>query len=300
MRVSAYLAVPLIGGVLGLATLASAQTSVPEAYRDCASVCPEMIVIPPGSFSMGSPASEQGRSDDEGPQHPVTINYTFTIGKYDVTQDEYAEFVSETHRPEPASCITQDASGQWDDTKGHNWHDPGFPQTGRDPVVCVSWDDAQAYVQWLSKKTGKRYRLLSESEWEYAARARTTTPYWWGQTANRDYANYGADQCCSGLGLASGHDQWVNTSPVGSFPANAFGLYDMGGNVWQWLDDCWNKSYSGAPMDGSPRHSGSCDLRVQRGGSWVNYPGLIRAASRDGGSTASRSSTSGFRVAKTL
>jgi formylglycine-generating enzyme required for sulfatase activity len=161
---------------------ALARTAAPgRSFRDCSNGCPEMVAVPPGRFTMGAPAGEEERAnwpaDRRGnsvPQHLVTIRHKFAIGKFDVTRDEYAQFVAETHRPDPDSCITLAASGTFIPTNG-NWHSPGFPQTGRDPAVCVGWDDAQAYVSWLSAKTGQAYRLPTEAEWEYAARAGTTT-----------------------------------------------------------------------------------------------------------------------------
>jgi len=161
----------------------------------------------------------------------------------------------------------------------------------------VSWDDSQAYVTWLSRKTGKQYRLLSESEWEYAERAGTSSAYYWGDTASHDYANYGSDTCCSGV--AQGRDQWVNTSPVGSFAPNAFGLYDMLGNVWQWTQDCYADNYNGTPSDGGASATGDCSRRVLRGGSWVINPQDLRSASRDGDSATFRDGDHGFRVART-
>jgi formylglycine-generating enzyme required for sulfatase activity len=277
---------------------ADAQTMTPGmTFRDCAGVCPEMVAMPPGSFVMGSPATEQGRYDNEGPQHQVAINYSFAIAKYDVTRDEYAAFVSETNRPDSASCYVFDGK-TFKDTPGMNWRNPGFTQTGRDPAVCVSWDDTQAYASWLGQKTGKKYRLLSEAEWEYAARAGTTTAYYWGDMASHDDANYGSDTCCSAL--VSGRDQWVNTSPVGSFSANAFGLYDMSGNVFQWTMDCLNETYAGAPSDGSAWQSGTCGRRILRSGSWYDNSRVIRSASRGRYNSGDRISGIGFRVARTF
>lgn len=154
--------------------------------------------------------------------------------QYDVTRDEYAAFVSDTNRPNGAACFNGNLSKA---TQKPSWSDPGFTQTGRDPVVCVSWDDAQAYVRWLSEKTAKQYRLLSASEWEYVARAGTTTAYYWGDAIGSANAN------CNACGT-----QWdiKQTSPVGSFPSNGFGLFDMLGNVYQWTADCWNGTYVGA------------------------------------------------------
>ena len=159
-------------------------------------------------------------------------------------------------------------------------------------MIYVSWEDAQTYVEWLSGKTGKSYRLLSEAEWEYVTRAGSTTPYWWGEDIGKDRAN------CSSCG-----SQWdsAQTAPVGSFPANDFGLHDTAGNVWEWVEDCWNESYEGAPSDGSAWTESECSLRVLRGGSWVNYPRYLRSAIRSYGLEAGvRSSGIGFRVARTL
>ena len=181
----------------------------------------------------------------------------------------------------------------------------GFPQTDRDPAVCVNWADARAYVAWLSEKTGKSYRLLSESEWEYAARGGTRTSRHWGESASGQcgYAN-GADRTAkgrySGWTVAECDDGHVWTAPVGTFKANGFGLHDVLGNVWEWVEDCWNDSYSGAPSDGSAWESGNCGRRVLRGGSWVNQPRNLRSAYRLRLVTGLRLSDTGFRVARTL
>jgi formylglycine-generating enzyme required for sulfatase activity len=246
------------------------QAVVGRTFRDCGD-CPQMIMVPAGGFTMGSPASEVGRVDWEGPQHHVTIGYSFAVGRYLVTRDEYARFASET------GAIS-------------DWQDPGYSQTGKDPVVNVNWNEAKAYVAWLSKKTGKRYRLLSESEYEYVERAGTTTAYWWGDSE--------AGLCRYANGGQCNHE---GTVPVGSYPANAFGLYDIAGNVWEWTEDCWNFSYTGAPNDGTARTSATCGQRVMRGGSCVNLARDLRSANRvrfDAG--ARYANLSGFRVARTL
>ncbi|HEX5258942.1 MAG TPA: formylglycine-generating enzyme family protein [Sphingomicrobium sp.] len=275
-----------------------------------------MVAMPKGRFTMGVAAGEEERENlpnlpqyrgHSVPQHPVTIRHKFAIGKFDVTRDEYAEFVVETHRPDPDSCITLSASGTGFITMNGNWHSPGFPQTGRDPVVCVGWDDAQAYVSWLSAKTGHVYRLPTEAEWEYAARAGTTT------------ARYGSDNpvdlCrytnAGDLDYSEQHpgdsevnracrDGYAFTSPVGGFPPNPFGLYDMLGNVLNWTEDCWNINYSGAPTDGTAWLTGDCSRRVVHGGSWDGTVSVIRSAMRRGVPTSYRNTTLGFRVARTL
>ena len=234
--------------------------------RDCPE-CPEMVVVPAGSFMMG------GRFDDERPVHEVTIGAPFAVGRYEVTFAEWDACARDGGCP----CGEDIA----DDLL--NWG------RGRRPVIRVSWVDAQRYVQWLSRKTGKTYRLPSESEWEYAARAGTQTAYSWGDEIGVDRAN------CIGCG-----SQWdrERTAPVGSFGANAWGLHDMHGNVREWVEDCWNGSYAGAPVDGSAWQRGTCDKRVFRGGSWINAPSSLRAAHRNRYAAGFRVINLGFRVAR--
>ena len=242
-----------------------------EVFRDC-ETCPEMVVIPAGSFMMGSPPGEEDRNDDEGPQHRVTIAEPFAVGKYEVTFAEWDV------------CNREGGCSQ-------NPRDEGWGRGSR-PVINVSWDDARAYVNWLTRKTGKSYRLLSESEWEYAARGGTQTRYSWGDDVGYNRAN------CNGCG-----SRWDSemTAPVGSFSANEFGLYDMHGNVWEWTQDCWNGgSYTGAPKDGRAWKSGSCFVHYFRGGSWDYEPWFLRAAIRNRFTTGYRFSFIGFRVARTL
>lgn len=293
---------------------ARVQASAPgTSFRDCAEGCPEMVVVPQGTFTMGASADEEARDLPDQlrghavPRHSVTIRYKLAIARYDVTRDEYAQFVKETGRPAPDSCITINAPGTAFIATDANWRSPGFPQTGRDPVVCVSWDDAQAYVAWLSAKTGHVYRLPTEAEWEYAARAGTTT------------ARYGSDdplELCrytnvGDLDYSEQHpgdsevnracrDGYAVTSPVGSFPPNPFGLYDMLGDVMDWTEDCWNDSYGGAPADGTAWQSGDCSKRVIHGGSWDAALSVVRSAARRGIPTSYRTTTFGFRVARTL
>ena len=202
------------------------------------------------------------------------------------------------------SCWTWE-DGEWKDRSGRGWRNPGFSQRDSHPVVCVSWNDARAYVRWLSGETGESYRLLSESEWEYVARGGTQTRYHWGDSSSSQcrYAN-GADMSAkkhnSGWTVADCDDGYYRTSPVGSFAANAFGLHDVHGNVWEWVQDCWNDSYAGAPGDGSAWESGECSLRVLRGGSWSSFPWLLRAANRNGDVTGVRDGYAGFRVVRTF
>ncbi|MEW8693596.1 MAG: SUMF1/EgtB/PvdO family nonheme iron enzyme [Candidatus Thiodiazotropha endolucinida] len=238
---------------------------------------PEMVEIPAGSFMMGSTESEPGWYSDEAPQHKVQI-HPFALGKTEVTFDDYDRFVDATGRQRP--------------------DDQGWGR-GLRPVINVSWHDAVAYTEWLSRETGNHYRLPSEAEWEYAARAGTITAYPWGDQASHDHANYGKDECCEGL--AEGADKWINTAPVGQFTPNNWQLYDMSGNVWEWVQDCYVGSYEGAPRDGTPREDrGTCGSRVLRGGSWLYGPLGVRSANRFGNSQSSsnRSYNTGFRLAR--
>ena len=267
-----------VAGYVHVSLLAEAAMPIAgETFQDC-SQCPVMVVVPQGTFTMGSPASEEGRYDREGPQHQVTISNPFAAGKFEVTFREWDACVSEggcSHRP----------------------HDFGWGRGNR-PVVDVSWNDAQQYVSWLSRKTGEQYRLLSESEWEYVARAGTTGPYHFGSTFSPNLANYQY----SGLdGTASVGSFPGKTVSVGSFPANRFGLHDVHGNVWEWVEDCWHENYQGAPQDGSAWITGgNCGLRVLRGGSWLDAPRNLRSADRNWSESGIRSFLSGFRVARTL
>ena len=262
------------------------------AFRDCPA-CPEMVVVPAGKFTMGSPKGEKGRQSDEGPQRRVTIRRPFAVGSYEVTRGEFARFVKATGHSTGKSCsVWSWRDKKWNLSSGLSWRNPGFEQTDRHPVACVNWHDAQAYVRWLSRRTGKRYRLLSEAEWEYAARAGTTTRYHWGDAVGRNLAN------CKNCG-----SRWdgKRTAPVGSFAPNGFGLHDMHGNMWERVADCWYGDHVGAPSDGSASITGrSCSYRVRRGGSWDTYSLYTRAARRRYDFVQNRTYDVGFRVARTL
>jgi formylglycine-generating enzyme required for sulfatase activity len=261
-------------------------------------LAPRLTVIPAGEFTMGSPASEPGRSKAEGPQHRVFIARPLAVGTTPVTRDEYAAFVADTLRPDPVGCFLTYLPDQKSESVGYNWHNPGFAQSGNDPAVCVSWEDARAYAAWLTQKTGERYRLLSEAEWEYASRAGTSGVRPWGDAIGRDNANYGSEECCKPL--ASGLDRWEYTSPAGSFPPNAFGLYDVLGNVWQRLDDCWSDDFTGAPADGSVWQSGDCKQRTGHGGAFDAAPAFLRLSFRGKVPLEMHYADGGFRVAREL
>jgi formylglycine-generating enzyme required for sulfatase activity len=269
-----------------------------ESFRDCDG-CPEMVVAPAGTFTIGSAAEEIGHRPEEGPQRTVRILRPFAVGKHEVTRAQFEVFMKESGYEPGISCqVYVPASKRWERAEGKTFREPGFPQTDQDPVVCVSWNDAQAYASWLSNKTGKRYRLLSEAEWEYVARAGSTGPYWWGPSASHNEANFGRDPCCGPL--KEGRDQWDHTSPVGRFPANPFGLYDVLGNVWEWVEDCWNGNYEGMPTDGSARTGGDCTRRIFRGGSIYSDPSNLRAAYRSRNAPTIRPPNFGMRIARTL
>ena len=243
----------------------------------------EFVYVPPGTFMMGSPDSEDGRDEDEGPVHEVEISQGFYLSKYEVTRGAYSRFVSATGHPTGNSCSWWNGS-KWENRKEVNWRNPGFGQTNNHPVVCVSWEDAQAYARWLSDETGYSYRLPSESEWEYACRAGMSSQWSFGDNArelNR-YAWY------------SGNNNPYGTKSVGGKLPNAWGLYDMHGNVWEWVQD-WYGAYSVSPsIDPMGPLTGS--YRVVRGGFFYNCARYVRSASRDSGSPGSRSISVGFRL----
>jgi len=256
-----------------------------QTFKDCKD-CPEMVIIPAGSFMMGSPENEKGRtskSEDgaiEGPQKRVSIRQ-YAAGKFDITKEQWALFVRETNRVTTGGCEWADLPGDtlqpWELNPSANWNHIGFPQDSSHPVVCISWNDAKDYVDWLSKKTGFIYRLLSKAEWEYAACGGTTTAFPWGDTASHEYANYGMDSGYTAL--AWGRDQWLGTSPVGSFPPNAFGLYDMNGNIMQWVEGCFSNSYQNLPADGSA-HKEETVLKMTGRVSFMNEKSSLVSGNR--------------------
>jgi len=274
-----------------------------KTFRNCRG-CPRMVVIYSGRFNMGSPDSENGRGDDEGPVHSVKIA-AFAIGKTEITRGQFATFVKEARYRTGDKCWTLE-KGKFEERKG-SWLEPGFPQNDNDPVVCINWNDAQAYTKWLSHKTGKKYRLPTEAEWEYTARSGTDTARYWGNNPDEAcaYAN-GADKTAQATidsatswSVHDCTDGFAYTAPVGHFKPNAFGLYDMLGNVWEWTGDIYHVNYQGAPVDGSAWQGGG-DKHLLRGGSWNNSPRDVRAAVRYKSDPGLRFSSFGFRVARSL
>ena len=251
---------------------------------------PQMIVVPAGEYTMGSPDTEARRAADEGPRHRVRIGYSFAVSRSAITVGEFARFVATTHYDAGHSCYNYEG-GKYDQREGRNWRSPGFDQTDANPAVCLNYADAQAYVAWLTRTTGHAYRLLSEAEYEYLNRAGSTGAYWWGEDIGRDQAD------CDGCG-----SRWdkTQTAPVDAFPPNGFGLDATTGNNWTWLADCWTDSYAGTPTDGSANLSGDCAPHALRGGSWVSHAWILRSAQRHKDLTVARHVGIGLRVARTL
>ena len=282
-------------------------------FQDC-SDCPRMVVIPAGEFAMGSPATEAGRGVDEGPQRQVSIAQAFALGRSEVTVAEFRRFADESgYRTEAErDARAQGCSGfiYADPAAGSpgaqavtSWRSPGLAQADSHPVLCVSWNDARAYAQWLSRKTGKRYRLPSESEWEYAARAGSVTARYWGEDPAQAcrFANVADQSRFQTWSFGQKHectDGYYFTAPAGGFSPNRFGLYDMLGNAWEWTEDCWNPGYAGAPADGSAWLTGDCAQRVCRGGSWSTVPRFARSAARNRNTADHRDNLTGFRLAR--
>jgi formylglycine-generating enzyme required for sulfatase activity/predicted Ser/Thr protein kinase len=281
-----------------------APLALPEAgsaFRDC-DTCPEMVVLPAGEFIQGAPVGDPRKEDNESPRRLVAVDYPLAVSRYEITRGEFARFADATGH-DGRGCITYD--GEWELDPARNWQSPGFRQADTHPATCIAWNDAQAYVRWLSAQTGRDYRLLSASEWEYAAQAGTTpsaadafhtaraceSANVADRTAEADYPGWQVFDCS---------DRYVHTAPVGSYRANAFGIHDMIGNVFEWVADCWNDNYADAPQDGRAWADGNCKQRVLRGGSWFTAPDYVRVSFRNRFDADYRSSSFGFRVARRL
>jgi formylglycine-generating enzyme required for sulfatase activity len=292
-----------------------------STFRDCPN-CPALVAIPAGTFLMGTsqddaerdikhvppkerksrvPGITMGAEDymaQEMPKHDVRIERPFALGVYPIMRGEYATFVNETGYNTNGDCIFHH-DHRYQHVPGLNWRNPGFAQTDRDPVVCVNKSDMEAYLVWLNSHTHERpsnhttgpYRLPSEAEWEYAARAGTQTAYWWGDSIGSNSA------VCDACG-----NRWDNkqTAPVDLFQANPYGLYDMLGNVWEFTADCWHNNYTHAPLDGRAWMTAGCSQHVMRGGSWSTDPWGLRSASRSRTTPDNRADYIGFRVARSL
>ncbi|MBR0678937.1 formylglycine-generating enzyme family protein [Roseomonas eburnea] len=310
----------VLGLVLSVLAAGAARAQVKAdgsgPFRDCAD-CPEMVTLPGGTFVMGVPPGEEEREGvpenlrgRSSPQHRITIAPGLAMATRSVTRAQFAVFVNETGLEPGRSCwtfVNRGTSYEYAGREGLTWREPGFQQGDDHPVVCVNWEDATAYAAWLSRRTGRSYRLPSEAEWEYAARAGTTTARYWGepQTQACDYANVADLTLAAALELdrrpqftfrcSDGH---VYTAPVGSFRPNAFGLHDMLGNVWQWTADCLNPSLEGQRPDGAARLTGDCEARAMRGGSWSHLPWYVRAGNRARGTAVDRFVFAGIRVVR--
>lgn len=295
---------------LMLASFGAAMSTEALTYRDCPE-CPLMVRVPGGSTMMGLSPAEMEREGlrgvksaaDEVPSQRISVG-GFSLGAFEVTKGEFAAFVRATNYNVEGPCVLQPEYGHWTESEGHDWKNLGFAQGSDHPAACVNWNDAKAYAQWLSKRTGKAYRLPSEAEWEYAARAGTSTQRYWGDQLSVSCKS------ANGVDIAASRvftwlyahfpcdDGYVYTSPVGSFEPNRFGLHDMLGNVWEWTEDCYNNSIQGTPSDGSARLSGHCDQRVSRGGSWMDTPRVLRVSTRTNDEVNRRFNFKGFRVAR--
>ncbi len=296
-------------GVVAPGHAAETARAAAETFRDCPA-CPEMVPVPAGTFVMGTAVAGDFASPGEADTTVIRIAQPFALGRFEVTRLEFAAFMSDSgHEVRPGCTTWSDAQGRFSDDPRRSWLDPGRPVEALEthPVNCVSWTDAQAYVRWLAQKTRRPYRLPSEAEWEYAARAGSTALRPWGDAPEAACAHANTydlnarSQYRLGRAHAGCADGRADLAPVGQFEANAFGLYDMIGNVWEWTEDCATDSYVGRPTDGRAwTWLGGCTRRVQRGGSWVSPPSAARAAARHSGEAAERAATGGFRVALDL
>jgi formylglycine-generating enzyme required for sulfatase activity len=263
-----------------------------------------MVVVPAGTFMMGSPPTEIGRFDGEGPQRVVTIAKPFAVARFPVTLGEFRAFLLDTNHTVGDTCWTFERGylahdiaharillPDWQERPARSFRDPGFFQDVREPVVCVNWHDAKAFAAWISMKTAKPYRLLTEAEREYATRAGTTTPFRWGSSISPLQANF-----MDGQDLSFGGR--LGTVPVNTYLPNPWGLYSMQGNVSEWVEDCWHDNYQGAPGDGSAWMAGECARRVHRGGAWSSKATTLRAANRESTPPLERHSFIGFRLAR--
>lgn len=304
MAVMAFMVPALAIVTAGTSAPAAGISNTPgSTFQDC-ETCPQLVVVPPGYFEMGFDGGEEGRY--EGPVRKVTIDYAFALGRTEVTQAQYRQFVEATGHQTTTGCAFWDGK-KWDHAPETDWRNPGYgrPPADNEPVACVTWIDAAAYVNWLAKKTGQPYRLPSEAEWEFAVRAGTTGEYTWGNVAEdgcrvaniydrsaTEKRPYEPVACADGF---------QGVSPVASFAPNPFGLYDMTGNVWEWVQDCYMMPIPPQPIDGRPLEvAGPCDRRVVKGGGWSSSLFWQRPTFRGRDPEGRISSIFGLRVARDL
>jgi formylglycine-generating enzyme required for sulfatase activity len=311
-------------GVRALTQSQEARLEPGNVFKECDG-CPDMVVVPPGRYLMGSPAGERGRNENEGPLQQIDIPSLLAVGRYAITRDQFMKFVAATNYSYGRSCHAE-AGNKWVVKDGASFlNPPGFSQKGRDPAVCISWKDACAYAKWLAAITGKTYRLLSEAEREYVTRAGTTTPYWWGDEASPAQANFdtraearsadrnrsirlsslkrrpaGDGDVAGRAGAAKGPSPRGAPRSVDSYLPNPWGLFNVHGNVAEWVEDCWNANHMGAPADGAPALTGDCSRRVVKGGGWSYWPEDLRSAYREAAGLDERYFQIGFRVARKI
>lgn len=311
----------LVGFAVGLSSIAAlaADPAPGVPFRDCAD-CPEIVIVPPGTITLGSTEAEtrdekvpDATAARERPLTAFTLKYPIAVARHEVTVGEFQAFVAATKHVIDDGCAAwKFPEAVYGDNPALNWRNPGFPQTDRDPVVCVNYDDAVDYADWVSKKGWFRYRLLSDAEWEYAARAGSNaTRPWAGDAKDRGRAtacvhanvyDHDAARKLGGENTANDHflcsDGFTHTAPVGSFHANALGLFDMLGNASEWVADCDNPTWDGVPPLGTARMKGNCTQHITRGGSWIGKPWTLRPAERGRATTEGRNTAIGFRVAR--
>ncbi|MCU0759419.1 MAG: formylglycine-generating enzyme family protein [Steroidobacteraceae bacterium] len=290
-----------------VATASRAASAPGSRFRDCPD-CPEMVVVPPGEFAMGFDGGEPQRY--EGPVRRVRIGYAFAVGRTEVTNAQYRRFVERSgHRTTDAGCeVPTPDRRALVALPGTSWADPGYGRPIRDdePVACVRWSDAKAYVSWLSGVTGRRYRLLTEAEWEYAARAGTAGQHTWADEKDACRTANVFDRASARGGVSTTYapadcdDGFATVAPVGSLAPNAFGLHDMIGNVWEWIEDCYEMPYSATPADGSAQLTRGCERRGSRGGGWRSVISRQTPTFRGRDPEALTSQIFGFRIARDL
>jgi len=321
MNRTAYLALAasLLLPAPALAADAAAGLKPAQTFKDCDD-CQTMVVIPAGTFTMGSTPAEREREgvppsfgDHEGPTVEITIAKPFAIASTETTRGQFAAFVKATNRPVPTSCANYNPEqDNWAGKEGQvaNWQNPGFKQDDSHPVVCVNYPDAADYADWMSKKTGHHYSVASEAQWEYVARAGTKTTRYWGDSVTPicKKANIMTTATFAAINNSEG---WMDelvctndkswTQPVGSYDANPWGVYDMLGNVWEWVDDCATTDHKGMPTDGSARRDGDCTRRITKGGAFHSRVWLARPATRGGGLPGTgRPAAAGFRIVRVI